>query len=512
MSQSRLNRRQMLAGVAGLPLAAIGRAAAQHDDPVHRGGVPYVALPSLPKVLDDDTERWEIGWLRTLIYDSPLRALTSGLVVTAVGIGFGLTGSREAIELAVRPGVLFADGTPLTTEDLVASVERAIQQSSSADAWRWERVASVELAADRVRLVLAEPDATLAASLASPLVPVTPGGIDVAGVPLPALPPGTGPFIPDRLDRGAAIFRPHRAHWVIGQPRFDGCVITDQDNSIERTSRLVTGLVDITPALPALDVPLLRDDPGVTLIDGGASRLCAVVLNLEYEPLSDLRVRQAVAGIIDRDALVEDATAGTGLAMSSLFPPTHWAGTEAPAPTPVVPPHDARDELAALGLLPGWTLRLICPLDPPVLANTAIVLQRQLGDAGIAVGIDLLDHDAFVTARDTGDFDLMMSLLPAWIDPHEISQPWLHSAGARNAGGFASEELDQLLDRARGASSETERATLYGDIQRIVADLVPLAPLFAVPWVDAVRARVQGYAARAQPSARGVASAWFAQP
>jgi peptide/nickel transport system substrate-binding protein len=160
-------------------------------------------------------------------------------------------------------------------------------------------------------------------------------------------------------------------------------------------------------------------------------------------------------------------------------------------------------------MLPGWSLRLICPADPPLLANTAILLQEQLGAAGVALGIDLLDRDAFVAARDAGEFDLMMALLPAWIDPHEIMQPWLHSAGARNAGSFASARVDGLLDRARSQPDETVRGSLYGDIQRIVADQVPLAPLFAVPWVDAVRSRVLGYTAHQQPSARGVASAWF---
>ncbi len=514
MPERRLNRRQLLAGAAGVSLAAFGRAAtAQGDGPIHRGGISYVALPWLPGHLGDvSADGWETAWLRTLIYDAPLRPLASGAIVAAVGIGLGIAHASDAIELLPRPGVLFADGTPMTVADLAASIERSMQQADPADAWRWDRVRSVERTADRVRLTLAEPDATLAATLASPLAPVTPGGVDVAGVALPGLPPGTGPFVPHRLDGGNAAFRPHRAHWVMGQPRFDGCVVTGEPNAIERTSRIVTGMVDITPALPALDIPLLRDDPGVTLVESESRRLCVVVLNLDREPLNDVRVRQAVTGSIDRDALVEGATAGTGFATSTLYPPEHWAGADAPTPEPPRSPDDARDALAALGMPPGWSLRLICPAKPPLLVNTAVLLQEQLGAAGIALGIDLLDGDTFAAARDAGAFDLMMTLLPEWIDPHEIAQPWLHSAGFRNAGGFASSRVDQLLERARSQPEEAVRGSLYGDIQRIVADQVPLAPLFTVPWVDAIRSRVPGYTAHRQPSARGVASAWFAEP
>jgi peptide/nickel transport system substrate-binding protein len=511
MPDTRINRRQVIAAAAGAALGA--RAAPAQDEPIRRGGVPLVALPSLPDHLGDlDGDGWEAAWLRTLIYDAPLRPLASGAVVAAAGIGLGLSGAGAAPELIARPGVVFADGSPMAAADLAASIERAIQQAGPADAWRWDRVESVELVDDRVRLRLSEPDATLAATLASPLVPVTPGGVDVADVPLPELPPGSGPFVPHRREGGTATFRPHRAHWVIGQPRVDGCSVIGVPDVIERTSRLVTGMVDIMPDVPALDIPLLRDDPGVALVGETARRCCAVVLNLDREPLNDVRVRQLVAGVIDRDALVEEVTAGTGVAMATLFAADHWAGVEAPGAEPSLAPDDARDDLAALGMLPGWSLRLICPADVPALANTAVGLQAQLGAAGIALGIELLDAGAFAASRDAGAFDLLMTLLPTWIDPHEIAHPWLHSTGARNAGGFGSERVDGLLDRARRQPDEAVRGAIYADIQRIVADQAPLVPLFAVPWVDAVRARMAGYAARLPPSARGVASAWYAAP
>jgi ABC-type transport system substrate-binding protein len=513
MPNPRLNRRQLLAGAAGLSLATLGRAAiAQDGGPIHRGGVPLVALPRVPEHLGAPDDRWETAWLRTLLYDAPLRALASGTVVASVGIGLGVDRADHPVEIVARPGVMFADGAPMTVADLAASIEGAIERAGAANAWRWERVETIETGNDRVRMRLSEPDATLAATLASPLVPVTPGGVDVGSMPLDALPPGTGPFVADRLDGDTAVFRPNRGYWMLGRPRFDGCAVTGVANPIERTSRLVTGLVDITPDVPALDIPLLQHDPGAELFGGISRRLCAMVLNLRREPLDDARVRQLVAGTIDRNALVDGATAGTGVPASTLFPADHWAGAPNPAPVAPQSPVEARDRLAALGLLPGWSLRLICPADAPTLANTAILLQEQLARAGIALGIALLDDDAFARARDDGAFDLMMAFLPPWVDPHELAYPWLHSGGARNAGGFASTRVDRLLDRARGQPDEQVRGSLYTGIQRIVTDQVPLVPLFAMPWVDAVRDRVVGYTAPLQPSARGIASAWFAAP
>jgi peptide/nickel transport system substrate-binding protein len=348
--------------------------------------------------------------------------------------------------------------------------------------------------------------------MASPLVAVTPGGAPIAPVPLDRLPPGTGPFVPYRADGQTIRCRPNRGYWVLGQPRFDGCVVTTVGNEIERTSRLVTGLVDIIPDVPALDIPLLQNDPGVSVTGDISRRQVAMVLNLNREPLNDVRVRQAIAAAIDRSALGDGATAGTAVPSWTLFPSDHWAGVPDFEPAQPSAPEATRAALAALDLLPGWSLRLACPDDQPTLANTAILLQEQLGAIGIALGIDLLDAATLDTARAEGEFDLMMTFLPSWVDPHEIAYPWLHSAGPRNAGGFVSPRIDRLLDRARSQPDEIVRGALYADIQHTMFDQVPLVPLFATQWVDAVRARVAGYTAQLPPSARGIASAWFEAP
>ena len=106
----------------------------------------------------------------------------------------------------------------------------------------------------------------------------------------------------------------------------------------------------------------------------------------------------------------------------------------------------------------------------------------------------------------------MMTFLPIWKDPHELAQPWLHSEGERNASGFESRRVDQLLTLARMVDDELRRGALYREIQRIVSDQQPLIPLFATPWFDGVRTRIEGYETHAPPSARGVAAAWFGAP
>jgi peptide/nickel transport system substrate-binding protein len=511
MAQSRIHRRQLITGAAALALASPARRVLAQATAPRRGGVPLIALPAIVEdLLGTQGHDWPLAWLRSLVYEAPLRPSLSGEIVAGAAVAYLRADDWTHVDLATRTGVGFSDSAVLRAEDIAASIERAIEYGRPDEAWRWTGVQKIDVPrAGRVRLVLDGPDATLAASLASSLVAVAPEGTSSGSAAFGDLPPGTGPFVPARVEGDTLHFRSNRLYRVVGQPRFDGCSVVAVGQEIERTSRLVTGLIDIVPDVQSLDIPLLQENPRVALVGDMSRRQCAVVPQVGQGPLDDVRVRRLVASVIDRRGLVEGATAGTAVPSDSLFPPQHWAGSGSDA---VARPSSAtrvRSALADLGLLPGWPLRLICPEAAPALANAAILLQEQMAEAGIAVSIDLLAEAEMLTSVADGAFDLMMTFLPLWTDPHEIAYPWLHSEGARNVGGYTSRRVDWLLTLARSAETRAARGALYREIDRIVAQEVPLIPLFATPWYDGVRTRIAGYRQQVPPSALGVASAWF---
>jgi ABC-type transport system substrate-binding protein len=65
-------------------------------------------------------------------------------------------------------------------------------------------------------------------------------------------------------------------------------------------------------------------------------------------------------------------------------------------------------------------------------------------------------------------------------------------AGGRNLFGYASDEVDRLLDEARGVSDPVERARLYARIDEAVARDVPLVPLWGRSWPYFVGEHVEG--------------------
>ncbi|HYH12338.1 MAG TPA: ABC transporter substrate-binding protein, partial [Thermomicrobiales bacterium] len=358
MPERRLTRRHLIMTAAAASLAAGRVVSAQVGEP-RRGGVPRVALPRIPDRIDLVAgDAWEPAWVQSLVYDTPLRITAAGDVVAGAGIAYNPDPNGRFIDIPVRSGMAFSHSEHVTARDLAASIERSIEATPSGDAWRWSSVERVEVTGDdEVRIHVSVPDSTLPATLASPLVPVMPAGTSHQPLAFEELPVGTGPFVPSRTDDGTLVFRSNRLYWEIGRPRFDGCTVTAVEQEIERTSRLVTGLVDIVPSVPPLDIPLLQDDPGILLSGDVSRRQCAVVVRLDQEPLNVAEVRRLVASVIDREALVEGATVGTAIASAGLFPPDHWAGSPDLGIAPPESAEEVREQLAMLGLLPGWPVR-----------------------------------------------------------------------------------------------------------------------------------------------------------
>src|SRR5699024_10473268 len=145
----------------------------------------------------------------------------------------------------------------------------------------------------------------------------------------------------------------------------------------ERSTALVTGMVDLIPNAPLLDVPTLQAEPSIQLIGGPSNHLCLLQVNLDSPVLSDARLRRLVSTAIDRTRLVKVATADQAEPTGLLFAPDAWAYGEVDEV-----PHRSADEtragLAALGIHADVRLSLLADNADATLANTAVVLQEQL--------------------------------------------------------------------------------------------------------------------------------------
>lgn len=515
--QTMLSRRRLLAAGGALAFAR-GVASAQTPEPAlppdsqtpemaQRPVSLSVAVGALPPSWDPaGATSLETQWLDSLLYDAIARWNANGDVFPALGLGWSITALDRVIEINLRPDAFFHDGERLTAQDVRFSLERIRSGDEGvSDAWRLEHVREIEAGNDQtVRIVLDQPDASLVASLAAPVLSVL-----REGVPADRIRGGTGPFSVGYQSPDVVVFRRNPLFWQVGRPRFESLHIRPIADDTERSTALATGMVDLMPNVPLLDIPMLRAEPSVQLVGGASNHLCLLHVNLNEPHLRDPRLRQLLSAAIDRTRLVEVATAGQAEASGLLFPARSWARVDEPEPEGLTT-EAARAGLADLGITADLRLRLLTDNADATLANTAVVLQEQLAYAGIALSVELLDGDELANAVERRDYDLLATYTRPWRDPHELVRPLLASDGVGNYTGYADSGVDGLIRGATITSDRQVRQARYARLQQRILEDMPVIMLFRPHYYDAMTTRISGYAELQPVTARGLLPARLA--
>lgn len=370
---------------------------------------------------------------------------------------------------AVRPGVAFADGTPLDAAQLAASLAKVAALADDA---------RVEARGDRVVFHFTEPRPRF--DLALTLMHA--GVLLARGDSLH----GTGPYQPApgaTLESLRLVRNPHHR-----QPAaIDEIVFTvyppDRDGRPEALMRaLERGEVDFTNALARGDVGSLQ---GVRKAFQPSSSTAILFFNTERPELRDPAVRRAMAMAIDRRRLTEVSYSNVlAFTATNLLPPMMGTGRDNV-------PYDlgkARSLMAASGAKPRG-LRLLLTWAPrPYLPNPQPVgelIARQLAELGIDVEIEVpRASDDYFRRQKSGDYDM---ILGGWIadtpDPADFLEAILRSDRVPRADGksvdacnlarIRSRALDAAVDRFRLEPSADNRAA----VMRALSDEMPLLPL-----------------------------------
>ena len=115
-------------------------------------------------------------------------------------------------------------------------------------------------------------------------------------------------------------------YYETGKPYVDGIEMTIASDDTSRTAAVKTGTVDFIEYAPLKDIPSLKSDTSLMMAGDQNTNIRFVGLNVTRKPFSDLKVRQAIAMAVDRDAVLGPAVFGFGTPTLEIFPPGYWAG------------------------------------------------------------------------------------------------------------------------------------------------------------------------------------------
>lgn len=456
----------------------------------------------------------EALWVTGMLYSGltrlddrqqPRPDLAEGWTVSADGL---------VITFTLRPDLRWNDGVALTAEDVrfTWSLLRTWDLRIGVQADLREYIATI-LAPD-ARTVVFVLRRRLAALLSDVSFPVLPRHVwretssaDLLEGDLLEQPVGSGPFALVERRPGEALVLQRNPYYWGPTPFFDQVAfIIAQDPQVAmeafRQGELLVGRLTRGPfSALAADPP----EQGLLLERHVAPQYVFVGFNLHAgHPLEDPRLRGAWAYALDKEALVETATAGAGIPLSSPILPTNWAFD-----ADLFPPQQDQQRARELLEEAGWrdededgvvekdgqplSLRLFVRADVP----ERLAACRRMAESLAAIGmeVEVVPSDTTVMAaklRPPYDFDaLCMQWRNLSPDPDlfylfHSSQAWQGPEDRRtnlyNFVGYRSDEADQLLLAGRGQYDLQERAGVYAELQSILAQDLP----YYLLWTDAV--------------------------
>lgn len=398
----------------------------------------------------------------------------------------------------LRPGLKFADGTPVTAEDWQWSLDRARDQNNGIWWFTLEAIESVTATDETVVFKLKEPYVPFIYSPALFNTVVMPKAkVEAAGgwEQFMQAPIGTGPYMMTQwVKNDVMTLERNPNYWEEGKPVVDEIILKTIPDDNARILALQKGEVDAINFVPKSRVAELKADPNIEVLMFPSSFTNYLSLNDRRTPFDDKRVRQALSYAIDRDALIKAVNFGIGEPATGFRPRGSLYYNDS------LPgwPYDlekAKALLAEAGYADGFktTCQIVAGSESDL--QTATVIKDMWSKIGVDLEIQQVEGGLWTDNYYGNNFD---TLINYWTDDipdpsEETNYAVVYKTSESFHSGFQSDEVDQLASDALKETDPEARKAMYWRIQEIFNDETPFIPLWHEPFVVAVRKNVKDF-------------------
>jgi peptide/nickel transport system substrate-binding protein len=504
-----LSRRQAL-GAAGVTVLA-GPARAQGRAQPFRF-VVNVGLQNLDPISSPSFVTRNFAYL---VFDTLVAMDGQGEYRPQMLEGWEVSADKLTWTFRLRPGLAFHDGTPVTSEDVVASLKRWGGRDSLG---RRLMAATADLSATDQRvfvLKLARPFGGVLEALGKPSVHVpfimpariangTPPAQQVREIV------GSGPFVFERegwVPGERARFRRNTRYVPREEPanglaggkvaRLEQVEMLTMSDPGLRVAALQTGEVDYLEYAPVDYLPRLRGNRAMTVAQAGgqAELMYCASLNHTLPPFDNVLMRRAVQQVLDRDEILAGVGFGPGLGQpdcASLFMCGAAYSSTAGSELVARPSLDRARELMRQAGYANERVVLLHPADSPLLNPYGLVMIDRMKRAGFNLDVQASDW-ATIAQRwvqrqplDQGGWNIVPVVYTGFDLANPLSnmgvgfnctdnQPW----------GYCDAALTPAIEAFEAESEPAKRKQLAGELQRLAfeAATFPIAGQFRSPAV-----------------------------
>lgn len=510
-----------------------------------RGGVLSVRLTVLPKtfnpLLAADEPALLLGLYltssRLVDFDHPTQNYVPALAESWQVV----PGGRE-VEVKLRDGLKFSDGHTLTAEDVAFALRAVYDERTGAPLLRdamlvdGQPIEARVIDSQHLRFTFPAVVAALESYLSNlPILPrhlleeeLKQGRLNAAwGVATdPQHIVTSGPFVIEAFQPGERLRLKRNPHYWkkdgagIQLPYLDGLTLEAVSDPSSTLLRLTQGALDLADRIRPADFAALQPAAQVKAYDAGPG-LSTDHLWFNLNPggdsakkgwFNEARFRRAVAHAIDRDTIAQKMLRGLATPLYGFVSPGNrvWVAADLPRT-----PYDLGKALALLheagftGGDGGADLRdkvgrpvaftLLVQAENESRKQMAVVIQQDLARLGVRVDIATLDTPA-VNERWSKTFDYDAVLLGLNVtdpDPSSYanflrSDSATHQWHPRQTSPQTKWEtrIDQLVLEQARTMDRKQRAALFAEIQRLMADHLPVIPVVARHSLTAAQNRL----------------------
>jgi peptide/nickel transport system substrate-binding protein len=387
-------------------------------------------------------------------------------------------------DFVLNEGVTFSSGADFTADDVKFSLER-VKTDWTINVAKMALLDHVEVVSPtEARVVLTRSSNTFLFDLATTVGMMfdTDGVADLANTPV-----GTGPFEVTEFVVGDHLSLAARDDYWGTAPGMDDITIRYFADAVASTNALRAGDVDMLYDMQAPDlVAQFESDDAMQVINGTSTGEILLPMNNKTAPFDDIRVRQAVAYALDRQAIIDTAWAGYGTLIGAMVPPTDPYYEDL---TDLYPydPEKAKELLEEAGV-ENLSIEFEVPTRPYATAVSEVVVS-QLAEVGITATINSSEFPAVWLDQVFTKADYQMSIIRAseardLLPTFNVPTYYI---------GYDNSEIAPLVTAADQAPAD-EWVDDMKEISEIIAEDVPAVPLFLFPNIVVASSDLTGIA------------------
>lgn len=474
----------------------IGAACLIVGSPMALGRTLRVAVSGDPLNLDT---RFASGHVTNLmlatIYEPLFTRDASGKLVGKLAQSWSWD-DPHSLRIQLRHGVTFQDGTPLTANDVKVTLETvANPKYQSVQRTYLGNIVSVQVI-DPYQLVVhttgASGPLTSFLTYYGFIAPADAKVPNATGVDLAKTPVGTGPFTFVEYTPGVRLVVKRNDHYWGQEPQIDGIVFNIIQDAATRVAALKAGDIDLVLDVPPESVNDLRSaGMKVNVLQNiGTIDLTFDVTN---SPTNDIRVRQAIAHAIDKDAIAKAFGGPEAHVATSIFGPGVFGRYEQ---TPYSYDPELAKKLITEAGAQGSTVRFIVSASA-LGGYTSIgeAIGEYLRKVGLTANIQVLDRAGFVSQVYKVGRNVNMWVwgwAASTLDPDELMRREFDPDRGPAWLTYKNDELTKLIHSAAAETDPTQRLALYQQAQQIIWHDVVWIPLYNTLIRDAYRPDLAG--------------------